>query len=271
MNRSHARDVIECIKYPVAQRDAQCKEYVYSFDWDAISQSTRQNGAAVFEVSSSLDLFPHLQLDENYQLFCYVGYEYHGLWGRVAAIQKGSATEPTVDPEKDLLFHGHRFELPETTVPPMEAIYHDGTPKGYLEALLLEEMLSAIPYTRWEQEMWDECMIRHPKDYPEAWDVDVDLPDWSPRLKYDPDGFVTLTVCWRHFENGLGASDGLDRVRITQHSFHSTLSSLRLCSSDRRDMYKTHIEGNSRYTAGRHCCVNSKSSILLAIQKDSYI
>lgn len=58
--------------------------------------------------------------------------EYHGYYGEIAAIRKGAAGEPLIKEGR----YFPSFTLPDTAVPPPDALYHDGSPHGYPEALV---------------------------------------------------------------------------------------------------------------------------------------
>ena len=241
-------------------------------DWNRILEEAHTNHASYFDVSDSLSLFRHLELDKAYILYCYVTHEYHGLWGRVAAVKKNKPLEPIVqDGGRYGFFCGPKLELPDSSVPPMEAIYHDGTPHGYFEALLADMFFHALPYARFEQEFWDNCITSPPNRFDFDWDIYEKLTDWRPYMYTDCYGGVTVSMCWRHFENGFGSSDGCDTIRRSQHHFWNELLLLRFLEGQEdasRDMYKSHIDNNKRYRDGRRCCVARERSIIIARQKD---
>jgi len=263
--------MIDLSDYPLARCNEACSRYMGHVDWDRISEEAHTNHAAYFDVSDSLPLFSHLELDEEYALYCYVTHEYHGLWGRVAAVKKCEPLEPIVlDGGRNGFFQGPEFELPDSSVPPMEAIYHDGTPHGYFEALLADMFFHALPYVRFEQEHWDNCITRPPKRFDLDWDIFEKLTDWKPYMCTDRYGGVTVSMCWHHFENGFGSSDGCDTVRRSQHHFERSLGFHNFIERRKSmsNMYKSHIDDDKRYRDGRHCCVARERSITIATQKD---
>lgn len=260
--------------YPLEAHYAGCEEFLFTtLDWDLIARRISAEGVIYFDISKVMNLFPHLELDEGCKLICYLSKEYHGTWGRIAAIKNGDSYEPVKDPDKEWLsklFHGPQFDLPEGAVPPMEAIYNDGSPHGYFEALLAEEFLSAIPYTYFEQELWDKCIFSYPKGFPTDWDIYENIPDLRPHITTTRYGSVIVSVCWHHFENGFGSSDGSDRIRLAQHEFTKNLT-WRHWATDRPNkhtLYKGRIDDNSRYREGRHCCVSIERAITVAVQKE---
>lgn len=142
-------------QYSLEEHYAACRNFLEKWmDWTAISKGIEQNGVIKFDISDVISLFPHLELDENYKLICYLAREHHGIWGRIAALKYDDPTDhimPSDNQKLSGLFHGPLFELPDCAAPPMEAIYNDGTHEGYYEAVLCELFLKAIPYTHFER------------------------------------------------------------------------------------------------------------------------
>lgn len=264
--------IIDLSDYPLERSNKVCRGYMNCVDWERVYEVVRANHVTYFGASDAMLIFGHLKLDEEYALYCYVSHEYHGLWGRVAAVKKAESVEPqnvtAKDPSRPLL--GVGFELPDSSVPPMEAIYHDGTPHGYFEALLAEEFFHALPYVRFEQERWDNCVVRHPEGFYSDWDIYEDIADWHPRMITTPNNDVIVSMCWQHFENGIGASDGCDTIRRSQHHFEKDLVFHHFFErqKNKSSMYKAQIDDNKRYRDGHHCCVATERSIIIAKQKD---
>lgn len=256
-------------QHPLQHHYHVCRQYLNHINWDQKAEEISQKGAAWFDVSDILNLFPHLELDENYQLICYLASEYHGIWGRIAAVHRDNSKTPTIDSENlwAKLCHGIDFDLPEEAAPPMEAIYHDGTPEGYFEALLCELFLFALPYTRYERENWDIIETTPPHEFQTKWDSYLEFPDWRPRLITNFYG-STLLVFRRKIENGLGSSSGRDRIYLSQREFKRRLCLYHTFSANHSSMYHGQIDDDTRYTDRRHCCVSSESSILIAEEKE---
>lgn len=261
-------------EYPLEAHYSACENYLYNtLNWKLISRRISEEGVIFFDISDVLALFPHLELDTDYRLICYLSREYHGIWGRIAAIKNGSSCEPVNDPEKkwlSKLFHGHQFDLPEGAIPPMETIYNDGSPHGFLEAILAEEFLGAIPYAQFEQAHWDRCILQYPKGFQTDWNIYEKITDLRPHIITTHHGNVIVSLCWQHFENGFGASDGCDVIRFAQHTFVKDLKWHHFANSmnKKRSMYKAQIDDDSRYCKGRQCSVATERSITIAVQKD---
>lgn len=257
--------------YPLKNLYKICEHYLYNnIDWSHITSKIRKDGMIWFDISDALSLFSHLTLDENYTLVCYLSSEYHGIWGRVAAIRGDISQKPSVKVQGPWtgLFYGVQFELPEEAAAPMEAIFNDGTAEGYFEALLCGQFLSALPYTYHEQNHWDRIVTAPPFHFYSAWDSYIDIEDWRPRIVSDSSDETTLFVFRRKIEHGFGGSSGQDCIYLSQYNFQRRLLWwYRALGRNTSSMYHGHILDDARYTADRRCCVSTTSSILIAREK----
>lgn len=255
-------------QYPLEDHYRVCRQYMdRSMDWNRISDSIREKGRIGVDVSDAISFFSHLELDPGYRLVCYMTSEYHGIFGQVAALKKTDDWQPKCDTHQE--FHpyhfGNKLKLPECAVPPMEAIYNDGTAEGYFEAVLCFLFLQALPYARFEQDHWPLIMNAIPNDYEVNWDCQVALADWRPRYTKH-----TITALSRRVENGIGASDGKDRIYLTQVHFCTSVNDylVRAVLGTQRPKDTNHITENNRYGETRKCCVFTSSSVLVAVQKE---
>lgn len=254
--------------YPLENHYRVCRQYIYqSIAWAEIRNRIQREGTACIEISNAISLFPHLELDADYCLVCYMTSEYHGIWGRVTAIKNGKPWERKHDGSKQVMHKpfGNELDMPEYAVPPMEAIYNDGTAEGYFEAVLCSLFLQAIPYTHFEQDRWSLIMNTIPNNFEENWDCQVALADWRPRYTKH-----TITSLSRRVENGIGASDGKDRIYLTQFNFCTSVNDylLRTVLRTQRPIDTNHITDSNRYGKTRKCCVFTQSSVLVAVQKE---
>ena len=249
--------------YPLEEYYLLCDQYLKShIDWDEISKGITQNGVSYVVISDVMRLFPHLELDENYDLFCYLGSEYHGIWGRIAAIKHGDKFEPEFNAETEtysFLFMGKDFKLPECAVPPMEAIYHDGADEGYFEAVLCSLLFDAIPYLHFQNCNLEVIMDNPPSDLYERWNNVVNIEDWTPRRVNR-----SIIAFKRCIEDGLGSSNGKDRIYLTQFIFERNLGFYHAFATKKHSMYRSQIDDDKRYNKHRHCCVFKESSIFVA-------
>ena len=258
------------IHYPLAERHADTLKYMNNLDWDRIRKCIHKDIVAHFDISNAVDIFPHLKLDSNYSLFCYVSNEYHGLWGRVAAVRNCCDVRPRIIREDGLF--GPQFDFPRYSFEPMEAIYNDGTPEGYLEALVLAGLLSSVPFTHHKQDHRDQFIDTSPPDFHLNWNIYEKIPTWTPLLIED-DEKVVVFICRRHFENGIGASNGLDSISIHKCTFYPTLA--RLHKFDTKLFHepvprelRAWIRTDSRYSPTHRCSACKDVGVLIAQEKE---
>lgn len=253
-------------QYPLDEHYEVCRQYMNRLNWNKISDDIRKNGTVGIDVSDVISFFSHLELDPEYRLICYMTSEYHGIFGRVAAVKITDDWQPKCDADQEFHPHlfGNKLNLPECTVPAMEAIFNDGSGEGYFEAVLLSLFLQALPYTCFEQDHWSLVMNTTPDNYEENWDYEVALANWSPRYSNS-----TITVLSRKVENGIGVSDGKDRIYLKQFNFCRSVNDqlLRTMLRIQRPIDTKHITQGDRYNEMRRCCVFTESSILIAKQK----
>lgn len=255
--------------YPIALRTDACWAYMHNaIEWALIAENVREQHVTSFDVSDCISIFPRLSLDQSYSLICFVSREYHGIWGRVAAVKKDAAREPIIIKAKGLF--GPEFKLPDTATPPMEAVYNDGTPEGYFDALIFEQLLHTIPYVKYERKPWNNYQFGPPDDFNRLWDKYVEITDWVPRVIEHGEKRCTILAYRLVFENGLGSSDGRSKLYLTEHSFQDGLKFYHWGQerNGKQDtMYPARIDDDSRYTLEKRCCVSTATSILVARQK----
>ncbi len=263
---------VEITDYPLVENYTVGRDYIYKkFDWKGISEDVRKYGFVQFDVSSAIDIYDHLSLDDEYRLICYVTREYHGLWGRVAAVKKGEHDKATaVEGALSGLFHGPELVLPDGAAPPMEAIYHDGWAHGYLDTVLCNQLLTSLPYAQFEHNQWEELIDERPQDMRENWNEWVHIPDWHIRAIPSGNEIGYILAFRRHFENGFGSSDGIDRIYLDSYSECAALDLYNHFSEtkQRTTMYKTHISGRDRYSEHRRCCVFGHNEVEVACQRN---
>ncbi len=255
--------------YPFDERYKACDDYQNQIDWNRASAAIQIDGIAWFDVSTAIGVFPNLVLDENYRLFCCMTREYHGFWGRVAAMHRDDPELPKLE---ESILPGYSFALPPNAAPPMQAVYRTDHPHGYLDAILCQRLLCDIPYAGNVHSKRKEIIDKAPSDFQSGWDVFLDIADWPPRIIRDSDGFRSiacgkLLLFHRVFENGLGSSDGLDSLYLDEYRFYSSPGIYGMVHRNNvNSMYHGFINGNDRYSSDRRCCVFECSSIEVAKQ-----
>lgn len=247
--------------YPFDSALDAALRYVRSFDWDAIHRRIGEESVICFDVSDIVSVFPHLSLHGDYTLQCYMAREYHGYYGNIAAIRKGAICEPLVKEGR----YFSSFTLPDTAADPLDALYHDGSPHGYLEALLIAQFLFVLPRLYLQNREARRCLTQPPADLHENWDSFVELSDWRPRLFRCDNGSATLYACWRFYRFPIGSSDGCDSICLQEHTFYN-LYALRLMRCLQHETTNTNspIYGDLKRAPTPYCCAHSTSSIQIA-------
>ena len=257
-------------QYPLEEHYRRCRRYMNSMDWDEISDAIAKKGTIAVDVSDAISLFPHLELDSEYQLICYMTSEYHGIFGRVTAVNKADDWIPQCEIDKDFRprSSGNKLFLPECVLPPMEAIFNDGSAEGYFEAVLFSLFIHALPRACLLRDHWTYIMNTLPDNYEKKWEYQVTLADYSPRYSDQ-----TITALNRILENGMSGSDGKDRIYLSRFEFCKNVNEylFRTVIRTKRPIETKHITESKRYSEKRKCCVFTESCLLVAREKYSVL
>lgn len=253
-------------QYPLDEHYRCCRKYINNMGWEEISDATREKGTIGVDVSNAISLFPHLELDSEYRLICYMSSGYHGVSGSVVAICNVDDCVLRYENNKELNPDTllNKTHIPECALPPMEAIFNDGSAEGYFEAVLFSLFINALPNTYHIHNGGKHVINTLPDGYEDAWEYQVTLVDYSPRYLDD-----TITVLTRRVENGLSGSDGKDRIYLSQFGFCKNVKEYLLWEALRtkRPIETKHITESNRYSEARKCCVFTESYVLVAREK----
>ncbi|MBQ8143262.1 MAG: hypothetical protein IJ042_00530 [Butyricicoccus sp.] len=262
--------ITDLSSYPLKRMQDRMWDHMNEgFDWKSIYAKVTLEKPAYVDVSGVVRLFPHLQLDENYALYCYLAREFHGIRGTIAAVPKDADPAPTYKPVLEAAKTlGVKVEPPECPIPPLEAMYRDGSTAGCLETILLRNLLCEIPFRSFAYTHQVDCLTVSPDRFSEEWDIILDIPDWSPRAVIDEE-ITSILVFEREYELGLEASDGRDRICLRKYTFRDRPA------SENERMFNEHILGlktyvpknPERYTDERRYCICETKSILIAQEK----
>lgn len=229
----------------------------------------KQYGVGWQDISDVVNLFPHLSLDENYSLFCYISSEYHGTYGKVAAVPTNNTSEPLLTAEENRF--GYRdIVLPEKAASPMEALYADGSPESYLEALYVNKFFSLIPrpYDKYQP----YCLYSPASVLSNAWNHFISIEDWRPRLIQKANNSApTLYSLWLYESPILGTlSYYASYISLVENNFYDHIDPLYSFINSRKinPPYPTCITERKRYKSGLHCCVSGEKGITIAKEKD---
>ena len=202
--------------------------------------------------------FDHLKQDPDYDALCYCAHDIHGSVGRVAAVRHGETHEAPCR-SRDCSSSIH---LPKAAIDPMEIIYCDGSPDGYLEAVLYYELLYQFPLVFNNYCRQDTILFQKPDAFNESWDPLFEISDWAPKFRGS-----SLYLYRYDFGGGTAAANRRERIFLCSYDFPQDLfwhQMFGFASS----IYQTTLADGNRYTAGRCCCVFSSSAIEIAVQPE---
>ncbi|MBC8585110.1 hypothetical protein [Youxingia wuxianensis] len=227
------------------------------FAFNEISHSENPEWPIELCLNSLILPYKHLSLDKEYDIFCYVAKEYHGSLGTVAAIKRGDIHNAKCKNKYFLPI----IELPQNAIDPMEAIFCDGTPEGYLEVVLFAKLIFGFPMSFNIYSDQTSILFSRPDSLIDEWDLLIDVNDWVPKVK---DSLLYLYMY--EYEHGMEASNGRSRISLRCYSFTDALW-LRHAITE-KSRYPSQLLDKNRYQNGKHCCAFNITSIDIAEQQD---
>ncbi len=249
--------------YPFEEMGRKCREYTANMDWEYIYQTIRCDGYACVDIRDCVDLFSHLEIDEEHALLCYVSKEYHGLYGTVAAIKGDEYAGAYIDPA----FVGRFFsmKLPEKAVNPMEIVYNDGTPEGYMEAVLFSEFITNLPRSARMQRR-RKVIASYPDDIMYRWDVYVSVLDLHPKIIFQGDK-KSVYIFYREFAGVVLPTDSRDEIILAKYNFDKYGHIYRFDMASKKGIFKTHAQVKGKYSENRNCSLFASTEICIVKQK----
>lgn len=217
----------------------------------------RAGGPQVLCVSGFLAPFRHLTLAEGFQLYAYRTRGYHGFHGDTAAIENGEPFGARLGGLDGL----PTIQLPENAIDPLEVVHCDGTPEGYLEAVLFRELLWTLPRLGGGRALNSQVLFRPPERSTGSWDWLFQVDSWCPKVK----GQVVYCYVYEQ-EDWQSPFFGQDRISLQACSFPDRLDMARALGMP--SSYPRQLPGAGRDQKGRHCCVFARSSICIAQAPD---
>ena len=250
-------------QYPFEEIAEKCKNYIYSFDWREISNDIKEKKVIYFDVSDCIGIFEHLQLDDDYQLLCYVSREYHGMLGKTVALKKGRSQKA----KHKCVGIGFNVELPPMAASPMEVIYNDGTAEGYLETVLFSNFVYDIPNSHFQHHRQAPIITSLPKNALDKWDIFVDVSDVRPKIFIEGDN-ASLYVFRRKHAGIFAPTDRRDEIILNQYNFDK-YGFTRHFNNYKKSSFKEYPSNNLRknYCETKRCCLFSEAEMKIAKQK----
>lgn len=240
--------------YPFEETSKKCNDYILSLDWENIRYVVRNEDFICLDVTDCVKVFPHLELDEDYQLMCYISHEHHGYHGRIAAIKKGESTEGAIEDEP-LARHLGIVDLPETAVNPMEVIFNDGTAEGFLEAVLFSCFLCDIPNNRFRHHKRKDILQEYPDDINSRWDVHIEIMDLRPKAVFEGND-IKIYLYRREYAKIFLPTDGRDEITLSMYVFNKWNFGYWSNKNKKEEyIYKNYVDLEEKYSDIRHTCL----------------
>lgn len=251
-------------QYPFDKIADKCKNYISSFDWDKIYDDIDEEKVVHFDVSDCVDIFEHLQLDDAYQLLCYVSREYHGMLGRTVALKKGRSQTAK---HKGVSL-GFNVELPPMAASPLEVIYNDGTAEGYLETVLFSDFVYDIPNSHFQHQREMPVIASVPDDILSKWDIFVNVSDLRPKIFLEKDN-ASLYIFRRKYASIFAPTDSRDEIILSQYNFDKYGFAHHL-KKHKTDNFKEYPSNDLRknYSETKRCSLFAGVMVMIAKQKE---
>ena len=250
-------------QYPFDEIAEKCKNYIHSFDWREISDDIKEKKVIYFDVSDCIGIFEHLQLDDDYQLLCYMSREYHGMLGKTVALKKGLSQKA----KHKGVGIGFNVELPPMAASPMEVIYNDGTAEGYLETVLFSNFVYDIPNSHFQHHRQALVITSLPNDISGKWDIFVDVSDVRPKIFIEGDN-ASLYMFQRKYAGIFAPTDSRDEIILSQYNFDK-YGFAHYLNNYKKSSFKEHPSNNLKknYSETMRCCLFADVEIKIAKQK----
>ena len=103
-----------------------------------LSANADKHYSGKIDITEILKPFTHLTLDDKYKIIAYSSYEIHGPFGKAVAVEKEKEAPDVYLEHEHCLF---QKIIPDICYPVNEVIFCDGTPEGFFEVILLNDVI----------------------------------------------------------------------------------------------------------------------------------
>lgn len=103
-----------------------------------LSANADKHYSGKIDITEILNPFTHLTFDEKYKIIAYSSYEIHGPFGKAVAIERYKETPDVYLEHEHCLF---QRIIPDVCYPVNEVIFCDGTPEGFFEVILFNDVI----------------------------------------------------------------------------------------------------------------------------------
>lgn len=219
--------------------------YIKLMEKIQLSANADKRCSGKVEVTEILKPFNHITLDKKYKIIAYSSYEIHGAFGKVVAVEKNIET-----PEVYLEHEYSLFQriIPDVCYPVNEVIFCDGTPEGFFEVIILNDIFWRLfkGYT----EVYLDNYIFSYDDIDNKKEFLLEPLEWMPQYCKNHNGISKLLIFEKSYEQG---------IELCEYSFSN--ENPRLWQKDKE---YSHIEfEKNRFSADKCCCCFLRKSICI--------
>ena len=161
-----------------------------------------------YNISDSLEIFPHLHLDNAFRLLLYVSMGNDGAFCTICALQMGNDPDPmNITPVGTPI----RWTHPAQGVNPLEVVYRDGTPESFMEGVMFRDFLQNMTESVGLGTRVNEILTSAPPEFRKFKSgFDISVKDWTPRIVWN-----TVSL-WRR--RAAGAVNGRVMETVTMET-----------------------------------------------------
>ncbi len=210
-----------------------------------LSANADKHYSGKVDITELLKPFRHIMIDEKYKLIAYSSYEYHGPFGKAVAVE---SDKPTPDVYLEIPNFLFQRIIPEVCYPVKEVLFCDGTPEGFFEAILFDDMLWKL-FKGYHEAYLDNYIFSY-KEIKKEKGFILKLADWIPKFYKSMEGIredkqVSNLLLMKKFPD--------KSIALQKYSFSN-------CFPKRWQTAKeySHIDFEmNRFSESKHCCFYS--------------
>ena len=251
--------------YPISKLRTQCAAAAVPFCKLAAAVLEDKTKLISADATSLLNPFTHLSIDPKYRLSAYFHYDggYHS--ERIRSVVAATPSCTTV-PKATLRpsFMGQQIELPAETFNPLAAIFCDGTPEGFLEAVLFDNYIASFTNKHPARPLLGKYLFSAPDITIENWDMYIQVDDWAPKACL---GERRCTISC-YLKLAYPTFPYTERIVQKRYRFSDFGYSNKQIGGPKP--YGSLIDLYHRYSPGRSCCIFGEDTTSIADQKEEW-
>lgn len=217
-----------------------------------LSSNARKHYAGKVEVTEILKPFSHITLDEKYKIIAYSSCETHGVFGEAVAVENQIDAPDVYLEQEHCLF---QRIIPDVCYPVNEVIFCDGTPCGFFEVILLDDILNKL-FKAYDRACLNSYIFSC-DDVREKKDLLFEPLEWKPKYYKNNDDISKLLIFEKNVYQG---------VALCEYSFSNKNTAFWQTNKK-----YSHIEfEKGRFSCDKNCCCFSRQSVCISEKNDPF-